>query len=234
MPMDAKREDVGPAVAELEIAESSASLVSTLETAVNTEFAISLPYNVPSSNKPTLVEIHQHELPAIYQYAVAPKLDADAFLMARATGWEDFNLLPGEANVFFEGTYVGKTFIDPNSIKDTLSLSLGRDKRIVVKREKVKDFASRKAIGSNIRETQAYEISIRNTRQEAITVVIEDQVPISRTSLIEVTLIDAGGAQWNKDTGKLSWTWTLQPSETKKAVFKFEVKYPKDKQVSGL
>ena len=234
MPMDAKREDAGFAAAELEIAESSASLVSTLETAVNTEFAISLPYNVPSSNKPTLVEIHQHELPAIYQYAVAPKLDADAFLMARATGWEDFNLLPGEANVFFEGTYVGKTFIDPNSIKDTLSLSLGRDKRIVVKREKVKDFASRKAIGSNIRETQAYEISIRNTRQEAITVVIEDQVPISRTSLIEVTLIDAGGAQWNKDTGKLSWTWTLQPSETKKAVFKFEVKYPKDKQVSGL
>jgi len=231
-PMAAGREEA--ADIELSEAETAASFVSEVETAVNTEFVISMPYSVLSSNKPTLVEIRNHELPAIYQYAVAPKLDADAFLMARATGWEDFSLLPGEANLFFEGTYVGKTFIDPRSIKDTLSLSLGRDKRIVVKREKVKDFTSRKAIGSNIRETQAYEISVRNTRQEAITIVVEDQVPISRNSQIEVTVIDAGGSQWNKETGKLLWTKTLQPSETWKATFKFEVKYPKDKSISGL
>jgi uncharacterized protein (TIGR02231 family) len=233
-PVAMERAEAGPADVELEDAATLAELVSTVESAVTTSFVIAIPYSVASSNKPTLVEIGKHDLQASYQYAVAPKLDPDAFLMARATGWEDYNLLPGEASVFFEGTFVGKTFLDPRSIKDTLSVSLGRDKRIVVKREKVKDLTSRKAIGSNIRETRGYEISVRNARTEAITIVVEDQVPVSRNNLIEVAVADVGGAAWNRDTGKLSWTWTLQPSETKKAAFRFEVKYPKDKSLNGL
>lgn len=230
MPAAAKTADMS----EVAVAETVADYVSTLQTTLNTEFNIALPYNVASSRQPTLVDIASHELKANYQYSVAPKLDADAFLMAKAAGWEEFSLLPGEANIFFEGTFIGKTFIDPNSIKDTLSVSLGRDKRIVVKREKVKDFTSRKAIGANIRETSAYEISVRNTKQEPIRIVVEDQLPVSQNSQIEVTMIEAGGANYNKDTGKLTWTWTLASNETKKATFKFEVKYPKDKQIIGL
>ena len=217
-----------------EEAEVVSDYVTTLQTSLNTEFDIALPYTVASSNQPTLVDIRNYEMKAEYQYAVAPKLDLDAFLIAKAIGWEDFSLLPGEANIFFEGTFVGKTFIDPNSIKDTLSVSLGRDKRIVVKREKVKDFTSRKAIGANIRETYAYEVSVRNTKQEPLKIVVEDQVPVSQNSQIEVTTLDTGGAVYDKESGKLTWTWTLQPNETKKVVFKFEVKYPKDKPINGL
>jgi uncharacterized protein (TIGR02231 family) len=215
-------------------AETASQYVSTIQTSLNTEFDISLPYTVSSSNKPTLVEIRNHELKADYNYATAPKLDNDAFLIAKATGWEDFSLLPGEANVFFEGTFVGKSYIDPNSIKDTLNVSLGRDKRIVVKREKLKDFSSRKLIGSNQREARAFEISVRNTKAEVVKITVEDQVPISQDSQIEVTVSDVGGAKYNKDTGKLMWELTLQPNETKKVVYKFEVKYPKDRVVSGL
>ena len=217
-----------------EEAEVVSDYVTTLQTSLNTEFDIALPYTVASSNQPTLVDIRNYEMKAEYQYAVAPKLDLDAFLIAKAIGWEDFSLLPGEANIFFEGTFVGKTFIDPNSIKDTLSVSLGRDKRIVVKREKVKDFTSRKAIGANIRETYAYEVSVRNTKQEPLKIVVEDQEPVSQNSQIEVTTLDTGGAVYDKESGKLTWTWTLQPNETKKVVFKFEVKYPKDKPINGL
>lgn len=218
----------------IEEASSVEEFVTTVESGVNTSFDISIPYSVPSSNQPTLVEIGRHDLQATYRYAVSPKLDKDAFLVASATGWEELSLLPGEANVFFEGTYVGKTSIDPSIIRDTLSLSLGRDKRIVVKREKVKDLSSRKFIGSNIRETRGFEISVRNIRTEPITIVVEDQVPVTRNTQIEVTVNDVGGAAWNKDTGKLTWTFTLQPSETRKVTFKYEVKYPKDKPISGL
>ena len=229
-----REEDLQEVVVEAAPAETTSQYVSTIQTSLNTEFDISLPYTVSSSNKPTLVEIRNHELKADYNYATAPKLDNDAFLIARATGWEDFSLLPGEANVFFEGTFVGKSYIDPNSIKDTLNVSLGRDKRIVVKREKLKDFSSRKLIGSNQRETRAFEISIRNTKAEVVKITVEDQVPISQDSQIEVTVSDVGGAKYNKDTGKLVWEMTLQPNETKKVVYKFEVKYPKDRVVSGL
>lgn len=218
----------------LEDAETISNFTQTIQTSLNTEFDISLPYTVLSASKPTLVDIRNYEMKAEYVYSSAPKLDHDAFLLARATGWEEFSLLPGEANVFFEGTFVGKSYIDPNEIKDTLSVSLGRDKRIVVKREKVKDFTTRKTIGSNIRESFAWEVSVRNTKNEAVKILVEDQVPVSRNSQIEVTVLDVGGAKYNKDTGKLVWEMNLQPNETRKVVFKYEVKYPKDKTITGL
>jgi uncharacterized protein (TIGR02231 family) len=217
-----------------EVVVTSADYTSTIQTALNTEFAISLPYTVSSSNKATMVDIRNYEMKADYIYSVAPKLDNDAFLIAKAVGWGEFSLLPGEANIFFEGTFVSSTFIDPNNIKDTLAISLGRDKRVVVKREKLKDFTSRKLIGSNQKNSYAYEISVRNTKAEAIKIVVEDQLPVSSNSQIEVTPIDTGGARYSKETGKLTWAFNLQPTETNKLQFKYEVKYPKDKQVSGL
>jgi uncharacterized protein (TIGR02231 family) len=224
--------------AEMVMEEAPAQVVSdfvtTIQTSLNTEFEIGLPYSVLSAAKPTLVDVRSYEVKANYEYSTAPKLDQDAFLLAKATGWEEFNLLPGEANVFFEGTFVGKSYIDPNNIKDTLSVSLGRDKRIVVKREKLKDFTTRKMIGGNQRDSYAWEVSVRNTKNESVQITVEDQVPVSQNSQIEVTVSDVGGARYNKETGKLIWNMTLQPSETKKVVFKYEVKYPKDKQISGL
>lgn len=217
-----------------EEAQSTSEFVSTVQTSLNTEFDIALPYSVASSPKPTMVDIRSYEVKADYRYSVAPKLDADAFLMARVTGWEEYSLLPGEANIFFEGTFVGKTFIDPNNIKDTLSVSLGRDKRIVVKSEKLKELTSRRLIGSNQRESYAWQITVRNGKAEPIQLSVEDQVPVSQNSQIEVTVVDLAGAKYNKDTGKLTWELSLQPNESKKIIFKYEVKYPKDKKVNGL
>jgi uncharacterized protein (TIGR02231 family) len=215
-------------------ATSLSDYVTTIQTSLNTEFEIALPYTIASSSKPTLVDVQKYDVKADYIYAVAPKLDQDAFLLAKATGWEEYNLLPGEANIFFEGTFVGKTFIDPNNIKDTLSLSLGRDKRIVVKREKMKDLTSLKLIGGSQKESYSWEISVRNTKTEAIQIIVEDQLPISQNTQIEVTVLDSGGASFSKDTGRLVWNILLQPNETRKLIYKFEVKYPKDKQVGGL
>lgn len=219
---------------ELDEVVTVADHVTTVQTSLTTEFDIGLPYTVVSSSKPTLVDIRNHSVNAAYAYAATPKLDGDAFLMARATGWEEFNLLPGEAHVFFENTFVGDTYIDPQSVKDTLQFSLGRDKRVVVKREKTRDYTSRKAIGASIREAYGWEISVRNTRTEPITITVEDQVPVSVNSQVEVAVTEVGGARYTKETGKLVWELNLQPNETRKVNFRYEVKYPKDKRVSGL
>lgn len=222
------------AMAEEAPAQSMAEWVSTVQTSLNTEFQIALPYTVESSSKPTLVDIQSHEVKAEYAYSVVPKLDGDAFLMAKATGCEDFSLLPGEANIFFEGTFVGKTFIDPNSIHDTLAVSLGRDKRIVVKREELKDLTSKKLIGTNKREEHSWEISVRNTKTEPITITVEDQLPVAKNKDIEVTIINIGNAKFDQASGKLTWQLLVQPNETKKVVYRYEVKYPKDKQITGF
>lgn len=216
------------------VANSLSDFVNTVQTTLNTEFILTIPYTVGSGGKPTVADIASHAMEAFFNYSVAPKLDAEAFLIGKSIGWEQFNLLPGEANIFFEGTFVGKTFIDPNTIKDTLSVSLGRDKRIVVKRERIKDITSRKVIGASQRETHGYEIIVRNTKAEPVKITIEDQLPIARNTQIEVGSIDLGGAKLETHTGKLSWQLALQPNETRKLNYRFEIKYPKDKQVSGL
>lgn len=71
-----------------------------VQTAINTEFEIGLPYTVTSASQPVTVDIQKYEVPAAYRYATVPKMDNDAFLLARITGWNQYNLLPGEAQVF--------------------------------------------------------------------------------------------------------------------------------------
>jgi uncharacterized protein (TIGR02231 family) len=124
--------------------------------------------------------------------------------------------------------------IDPNSTKDTLTFSLGRDKRIVVNREKVKDLTSRSTIGSSKKETYTWEITVRNNKTESSRITLEDQIPVTQNAQIEVTVLDAGGAKFNKQSGMLTWDFELKPNESRKIQYKFEVKYPKDKQVMGL
>ena len=215
-------------------AETMAETVQLTQSGLNAEFVITTPQNIPSGPKPVVMDIQHTDLNAGYEYSTVPKLDKNAFLMARVTGWDALSLLPGEANLFFEGTYVGKTSIDPAQVRDTIALSLGRDPRIIVSREKVKELSSRKLVGTNQRETVGWAINLRNTKSEQITISVEDQIPVSINSMIEVTLVDAPGAKWDKQTGKLKWLLSLAPSENKTINFRYEIKYPKDKIIDGL
>jgi uncharacterized protein (TIGR02231 family) len=216
------------------VAVTTADFVSTVETTLAVNFDISLPYNINSGGNAEMVEIQNHSLPASYKYYVVPKYDKDAFLTAIITDWEKYNLLPGTANIYFEGTFVGTSDIAGGEAKDSLLISLGRDKKIISKRETIEEFKSRKNVGSNIRESFGYRITLRNTKSEAINIIMEDQVPISQDSRIEVELEDAKGADFNRENGKLTWKLTLQPQENKEILLKYNVKYPKGKNIQGL
>ncbi|MCR6639730.1 MAG: DUF4139 domain-containing protein [Sporocytophaga sp.] len=215
-------------------AMSVSDYTTVVENATSVEFDIALPYTIPTGNTPQLVDIKSHEVKAGFQYTAVPKVDQDAFLVGNVTDWDELNLLSGNANIFFEGTFVGESFIDVNNTNDTLSLSLGRDKKVVVKRNKLKDFTKKNFIGSNKKEEFAFEIEVRNTKKESIEILVEDQIPVSQNSQIEVETIDTGGAAYNKDNGKLQWKLNLGAGETKKLLFKYSVKYPKNKTVGGL
>lgn len=223
--------EAAPAQADI---ATTASFVNTVQTTLAVNFDISIPYNINSGTNAELVDIRNHSLPASYRYYVVPKYDKDAFLTAIITDWEKYNLLPGTANVYFEGTFVGTTDIAGGEAKDSLLISLGRDKKIISKRETIEEFKARKNIGSSVRESFGYRITLRNTKSEAINIIMEDQVPISQDSRIEVELEDTIGADFNRENGKLTWKLTLQPQENKEVLLKYNVKYPKGKNIQGL
>jgi tRNA A37 threonylcarbamoyladenosine modification protein TsaB len=197
------------------------------EKATTASFDIELPYTLPSDAKEYLVEVKEVNLPANYQYACAPKLDNDAFLTAEIVDWTQYSLLEGEANLYFEGTFLGKTLLKTNSTDDTLRISLGRDKNVVVKREKQREFSKNALFSSKRTDTRTFEISVKNKKSTPLSIVLEDQIPISTDKQVEVEF-DASGAELNKDTGRLTWKLKLQPSEDKKIRFSYSVRHPAD------
>ena len=203
--------------------------VTIADNTLNLAYDIDLPYDVPTNGKAQTATIASQEINAGYKHYAVPKLDKDVYLLAEIADWGKLNLMPGEANIIFEGTYVGKSFIDPNSTNDTLNLTLGRDKRVVVKRDKLIDYSSVKFLGSNKLQKFTYQLTVKNTKKEAINLLLKDQFPLTTNKEIEVELIDDGGAEVNSDLGVLNWKLNLAAGETRKIKFTYSVKYPKDK-----
>jgi len=202
--------------------------VSQKENQTSVDFNIDNPYSIPTNGKEYLVEIKSFEINATYQYAVVPKMSTDVFLTAKVTDWNKYNFLSGQANLYFESTYIGKSFINTNSTADTLSLSLGVDKNIAVTRKPLNEFTDRQGLGSNKKETRDWRIEIKNRKSQVVNLLVEDQVPVSQNSQITVDTQELSGGQLDKTTGKIQWSFALKPQSDKKIELKYQVKYPKN------
>ncbi|MGK0363467.1 MAG: hypothetical protein ACI85O_000512 [Saprospiraceae bacterium] len=201
------------------------------EEATSIEFDIEIPYSIPSDNKKYSVAIANYSLPAGYEYFAAPKIEQSAYLTAQVTDWGKYNLLTGEMNLFFNGTYLGKSILDFTGTNDTLTLSLGKDKSVIVKRDRDEEYTDRQFIGNKKTVETGWTIEMRNKKSKAIKIQIEDQYPLSSNDDIEVKLASAKKAIINEDTGKLIWELELAPNSSEKISFQYSVKYPKSKQL---
>ena len=142
--------------------------------------------------------------------------------------------MAGAVNIFFEGTYVGKSFLNPANLNDTLDISLGRDKNIVIERSKIKDKNSTAVLGGNKKMNVAWNIGIRNNKKDAIHLVIKDQLPLSNRKDIEVRLLQSSGAQFDSRTGFLTWDLNINSKQKKSLDFQYQIKYPKDVNLSNI
>jgi uncharacterized protein (TIGR02231 family) len=218
-----------------EMDESSVSNYTTInENQLNISFDIDIPYDILSNGKAHSVALKELKLPASYKYYAVPKVEKEAFLLAEISEYSKFNLLPGEANIIFEGMYVGKTMINPNQTSDTLNLSMGRDKKIAIKREKIADKSGTKFLSGYKEQTFTYDITVKNNKKEAIELLLKDQYPISTDKEIIIELLDNGKAKVNTETGILTWDVKLGAGETKKFRISYKIKYPKDKFIDNL
>ena len=215
-------------------ASSISSNTTIQENQLNISFDIDIPYDILSNGKAHSVALKEINLPATYKYYAAPRIEKEAFLLAEISDYSKYNLLAGEANIIFEGLYVGKTYINPNQTSDTLNLSMGRDKKISIKREKVVDKSGTKFLSSKKEQTFTYDITIRNNKKEGVQLLLKDQYPLSTDKEVEIELKESDGAKVNSETGILTWDLNLKPNETKKIRISYKVKYPKDKIIDNL
>ncbi len=199
--------------------------------ATTVNFDIELPYTIPSDGKARDVEIKRHELPATYTHISVPKFSPDAYLTAAVTNWEQYELLSGPINLFFEGTYLGKSALDVSTTKDTLELSLGRDQNVIVERKATDDYRKRNFFGNKQSDSRGYTITVRNKKAQAINMIVLDQVPISADEDIEVKVETTGNFKLEEKTGILTWRQTISNGQQARTAFGYTVKYPKGKPI---
>lgn len=196
-----------------------------------TEFEIKDKFSCPSDGKPYSVDIKEVDLPASFTYFTVPKYDNGAFIMANILNWQELDLISGPSSIYLDGVFIGNSEIDTRSVSDTISLSFGRDSKVIVLRKLKREMSSRKVIGSSKRETFLYETTVRNNHSYPITITVFDQLPLSKNDQISVSQEVISGGSVNALTGEVKWEITLQPGESKAFDFGYSVKYPKDMNV---
>jgi uncharacterized protein (TIGR02231 family) len=208
--------------------------VEVSENLMFAEYKIKLPYSVASDNNGQLVEIQNFALPANLSYYSAPRLSSQAFVTNMLTGWENLNLLPGSAQVYYNNTFVGENYIGNAVTNDTMYIAMGVDPKIIISREKNKDLSSKSFLGNSKKIDLSYQLKIRNTKKEAVQIIVEEQIPLSKNSDITVEIIEKTGGEYNAETGIVKWNITIQPNETKELKINYTVKHPKNKSITNI
>lgn len=225
------------ALYEVEVVEDAEApmpnFVETRQTMQST-YALNLPYQITGDNHVYNVELRRLEVPANYRHRAVPKLGQDVFLTAELTDWDAYNLLPGDAMVYFEGNLVARSYLDPYTPDDTMRVSMGRDRNVRVSYELAKDYSQTRSLGSKRRVSRGYDIAVLNNGPRAISLRIEDQAPLSSGSDIEVKSELTDGGRLNVHSGLMSWDLDLEPGERRELGLRYEVTYPKKMRISGL
>ncbi len=208
------------------------SVITTkIKNQTTVEFEAKTPYTLQSNGDNLTVELKSHDIETIYEYYTVPKLDKDAFLIARIINWDQFDLLEGEANLYFEDAFVGRSILNARSLADTLDISLGRDKSIVIGREKADTFTKRNSIGTNKIETRGFNIMARNKKSQSIHLTIFDQIPVAAINTIEVDPKKISNGLLDEKSGEITWELDLEPQSQVDLELVYEVKYPKRESV---
>lgn len=214
--------------------KSIAEYTNIHESELNVTFDIAIPYSILSNGKRHSVDLNNFSLDGTYKYYSAPKLDANAYLVAEISDYSKHNLLPGEVNVIFNGMNIGKTYLSTENTEEKLKLNIGKDTKISIDRKLISDKSGTKILSSKKEQTFVYEITVKNNKKETIDIQLEDQFPISTDNSIEVTLSEISGAESDQEKGLLKWNLKLNAGETKKVRLGYQIKFNKDRNIIGL
>lgn len=193
-------------------------------------FKIAAPASILSDGSTQRVPISTAGMTAGFEYLTTPKLQANAFLVARAANSSGFPLLTGSMSVFLDGTFVATSALRTVMPGESFDLALGVDEAIAVKHQRLRRFVENTGFsGSGQRITYEFLITIKNNKKTPERLRVADQIPLSDNDKIVVKQL-APDAREIKPTaeGLLKWTLDLQPGEKRELSVKFSIDHPRD------
>jgi uncharacterized protein (TIGR02231 family) len=224
--------------------EMEAVTAEVEETGAALTFRVAKPTTIPSDGSPHKTTVATLSLTPGMDYVAVPKLVSQAYRRATVTNDTDYVFLPGPANIFYGGEYVGTSTLativsgqKPGAVApgQEFKVFLGVDERIKVSRELAASEVDKKFIGDKRRLHYAYRIKVQNLRDGREKIIVSDQIPVARHEEIKVRL-DMAEPKPNQQTelGILEWELDLEPGEERAIRFDFNVEHPRSLAVIGL
>jgi len=190
------------------------------------QYAIENRQTIPSDGENQRVPIKDEKVKTRFVHHAVPKLSNDVFLVAEIAPWAYLNLLDGTANLYYQGTFVGATEVRTKVTGDTLRLAMGRDRNVVIERKLALDQESRKIIGNTVRQEMKWDITIRNHKDYAVELQLDEQLPISRHKSVEISHETLPKALVEEQNGLVRWQLTLAGGTKTTLNLNYQVRYP--------
>ena len=189
------------------------------------EYTILSKMSIPSDGMEHKLSIASFDMNANYEYHAIPKVDPSVYLSAQVSGWEKLNLLSGESNIYFDGTFLGKSYLDASTTKDTLSFSFGKEAKMKIERIRIKEKSKQRLINNRQKFEVSWEIKLKNNGGAVIPVVIKDQFPISTNADIKVREGEVGEGKVEENTKIITWVFKNGIPAAQVVTFDYSVDY---------
>ncbi len=215
--------------------EAAAPEATVTSSGASVAFKLTMPVSVPSDNSPHKVNVTTVNLIPKLDYLSVPKLAEAVYRRATITNRSEYLLLPGSANLFVNGDFIGTLTLDRVAPNEEFDIALGVDDRVVVTRELKAREVDKKIIGDRRRIRVAYEIEVSNLRDRVIDLEVRDQLPVSRHEQIKVK-IEATDPKPIEQTelNELIWKQSLAANGQQTCRFDFTIEHPAAMRVAGL
>jgi uncharacterized protein (TIGR02231 family) len=193
---------------------------------------------VGGSGQARKVSLARFPLRAEIVRTAAPRVEAAAFLTARAVNVTGFPLLAGVAAVYVGEELAGRAAIPATPPGGELELAFGADERIEIER---KVLERRRESAGLVSKQDVFRYRVRfdlkNRWETPVEVRLLDLVPVSRDEKIEVELLSGTTAGMREDPerpGVRTWALALGPREERVVELRYEVRFPRGLAVAGL
>jgi uncharacterized protein (TIGR02231 family) len=211
-------------------------VITETQTQHATEFEVSGKVDVPADGRQVSVSLTRQSVPVTQKVRVVPRRDLAATVTAEAER-PDGVWLPGDVQLYRDGAYIGSTFWQAHA-KDRLVLPFGRDDRVHVSVNRVKNrTGSAGFVGSRAERQIADLYTITSRHKASVELLLLEASPVAVSGRISVDAVFEPKPKidnWEDRRGVVAWERSLAPGETLKFVADYTITYPKDVAVIGL
>lgn len=178
------------------------------------------------------VLLDYREVAAEYVYHAVPFISNEVHLLVKIKNWNELNLMGGEAFLFLDDNYLGKTLINSSYSTNELPISLGTEERIMIRRIRMANQGEKHSKVAEESGVQSFQITYKNNLNFNIKLEILDQLPLSLSNRIVLSDRKYEDAIFAESTGALLWERELSAGESGKINFSFRVTHDKGMSIS--